>query len=411
MTRLTTLTTTAAALLLLGTPAVYGDVLSDWNEILLTTTSAHNPFAQARYAAITQLAVFEAVNAVSSEYERYLESTSPRPAASAEAAAVAAAHRVLLNYFPTAAVTLDAARVRSLAALPDDAKRAAGIEAGEQAAAAMIARRANDGANSPVPYTPGFGPGAWQPTPPANAPAILLHWARLTPFGLRTADQFRSNPPPRLTSRTYERDYDELVKVGGVSSTARPADRTEVAQFFNAAGAATVWNSLARQLAANFPQSFTARARMFALLNMAISDGLVSSMETKYFYQFWRPVTAIRNAAMDGNPDTRQDAAFLPLIVTPAFPSYPSAHASGSYAARELLERVYGERRERMTLTHPALPAVTLRYIDLEQVTDDVDDARIYGGIHFRFDQEAGARQGRRVGAYIFRTALRPVNP
>lgn len=246
---------------------------------------------------------------------------------------------------------------------------------------------------------------------PANAPAILLHWARLTPFGLRTADQFRSSPPPRLTSRTYERDYDELLKVGGVSSTARPADRTEVAQFFNAAGAATVWNSLARQLAANFPQSFTARARVFALLNMAISDGLVSSMETKYFYQFWRPVTAIRNAAMDGNPDTRQDAAFLPLIVTPAFPSYPSAHASGSYAARELLERVYGERRERMTLTHPALPAVTLRYIDLEQVTDDVDDARIYGGIHFRFDQEAGARQGRRVGAYIFRTALRPMNP
>jgi hypothetical protein len=160
-------------------------------------------------------------------------------------------------------------------------------------------------------------------------------------------------------------------------------------------------DSAARQVVATRHRSVAETARFFALLNMAISDGLVSSMETKYFYQFWRPVTAIVNGAEDGNPRTDADTSWLPLVTTPAFPSYPSAHASASYAAREVAERFLGSHQIRFELSHPGVSGVVLSYESFRDLTDDIDDARVFGGIHFRFDQEAGAIQGRKVGAYV----------
>jgi len=199
----------------------------------------------------------------------------------------------------------------------------------------MIALRANDGSATPLPYTPLSDPGFWQPTPPAFAPAILLHWAKLTPFGLASGDQFRSDPPPALTSGRYRRDYDEVKEVGDVNSTKRPQDRDDVARFFAVTSAMHAWNQAAVQVSAAQGTSLSHNARAFAILNMAINDGLIASIETKYFYHFWRPVTAIRAGDTDGNPRTEPDPAFTPFITTPAFPSYPSAHASASYAARE----------------------------------------------------------------------------
>ena len=399
--RISALTIVAAFLLL--APGLSGaDAVQEWDAIMLSTVATQNPFAQARFAAITQLAVFEAVNAITRDYKSYLgRDIAVFGAASADAAAVAAAHGVLRNYFPGSAATLDAARLKSLSAIPDGPAKVAGIMIGETAAAALVALRANDGAATPETYRPLPGAGHWQPTPPAFAPGALLHWGKLTPFAIDSPAQFRSDPPPALTSSRYRRDFNEVKEVGDALSQERPQDRSDVARFFAATSAAQAWNWAALELSEARGKSLAENARIFALLNMAISDGLVSSMETKYHYHFWRPVTAIRAADIDGNDRTDAAPGFTPLIATPAFPSYPSAHASASYAALEILERIFGKRRVSVTLANPALPAVTLRYARLGDIAEDIDEARIYGGIHFRFDQEAGAVQGRQVGAYV----------
>jgi hypothetical protein len=412
MKRLTQVMSVIALLWSVATLPLHGqvnstDVVSEWNAIMLTTISGQNPFAQARFAAITQLAVFEAINAITGDYKPYLGTIFAPLNASQEAAAIAAAHRVLWTYFPGNATALDAARMNSLAKVPDGPPKANGIAAGEAAAAAMIQLRANDGSGTPMPYTPLTGPGFWQPTPPALGPGILLHWGKMTPFGIVSGDQFRSNPPPSLSSGRYARDYDEVKRVGGVGSTERPEDPSSVARFYAATSAAYAWNQAAVQVMASQRSSLAARARTLALLNMAISDGLVSSMETKYFYHFWRPVTAIRAGDTDGNSRTESEAVFTPFITTPSFPSYPSAHASASYAAREILERAGGRGQQSITLSNAAIPDVILQYTNLQQITEDIDDARVYGGIHFRFDQDAGAWQGSHVGEYVYKHNLR----
>ena len=187
----------------------------------------------------------------------------------------------------------------------------------------------------------------------------------------------------------------------------RPQDRTDVAQFYAAASAVPVWNAAAAQVAAAQGRSLSENARAFALLNAAISDGLATVMETKYFYNFWRPETAIRAGDADGNRHTQGDPDFIPFVLTPCFPSYPSGHAAAAGAAREVLERLYGPRNHFIKLTTPTLPAVVLQYSTFKQIADDIDDARVFGGIHYRFDQEVGGELGRRVGAYVYRHTLR----
>ena len=387
------------------------DGVLDWNAIMSATVAAQNPFAQARFAAITQLAVFEAVNACTERYRPYLGNMTAPAGASAEAAAVAAAHGVLKHYFPGNAAALDAARGQSLAAIEDGGAKANGIAVGEAAAAALVVARLDDGATPPQTFLPdSTDAGVWQPTPPAFGPGILLHWQNVRTFGIKSSDQFRSAPPPRLWGRRYARDYDEVMTVGSTSSAVRPQHRTDVARYFAVVSAMDAWNSAARQVIATRRRSLAENAQFLALMNMAISDGLVSSMETKYFYQFWRPVTAIVSGGADANPRTDADASWLPLVTTPAFPSYPSAHASASYAAREIAERLLGRHHIRFELSHPGVPGVLLSYESFDDLTDDIDDARVFGGIHFRFDQDAGAIQGQHVGAYVATHNLRPLH-
>jgi hypothetical protein len=243
--------------------------------------------------------------------------------------------------------------------------------------------------------------------PPAGG--ILRHWQDVIPFGIESSEQFRSAPPPALTSGRYAGDFHEVRTLGGAVSSKRSQDRADVVQFYNIVLAVGVWNPTARQITLARGTSLSANARLFALLNMAISDALVSVMETKYHYRLWRPETAIRGGDADGNRLTRADADFVPFITTPCFPSYPSAHASASYAAREVLERFFGKRWHFIELSTPALPGIVLQYHSLEQITRDIDDARVYGGIHFRFDQEAGARQGTKVARYVLAHNLRRV--
>jgi hypothetical protein len=380
------------------------DVVLDWNAIMVTTVSSQNPFAQARLAAITQLAVFEAVNSITLDHESYREPITAPSGASADAAAVAAAHAVLVNYLPAAAATLDAARAASLAAIPDGQAEDDGVAVGQAAAAEMIALRANDG-SSPAQFyqPPSADPGAWQTTPTCPpAGGILFHWQNVTPFGVSSNAQFRADPPPALSSPRYARDYAELARVGASDSQDRPQDRSDVARLYNSLLAVGVWNGVARQLAEADPLSLSEHAQVLALLNMAMADALTTVMETKYHYVLWRPETAIRAGDTDGNGRTVADSHYAPYIPTPCFPSYPSAHASASYAGRSILERAWGGGGHSLVASHPAVPGVEVHYTSLKQITDDIDDARVYGGIHFRFDQEAGGKQGQRVGQYVF---------
>jgi len=405
------------AILSMPMAAARADVSSDpvieWNAIMATTTSGQNPFAQARLAAITQLAVFEAVNAVTHDYEPYLGTVAAPAGASGEAAAVAAAHAVLVNYLPTQVDALDDARDATLASIPDGQSEQDGVAVGEAAAAAMIALRAGDGSSPPQFYLPTTSdPGEWQTTPTCPAAGgILFHWQNVTPFGVRSNDQFRAAPPPALSSPEYARAYDEVLTVGGFESLERPVDRSDIARLYNSLLAVAVWNGVGRQLADEEPMSLSGHARAFALLNMAINDSLTTVMESKYQYLFWRPETAIRAGDEDGNDRTAADATYAPFIQTPCFPSYPSAHASGSYAARAVLARLWGAGGHSIAISTPALPGIEVHYTTLKQITSDIDDARVYGGIHFRFDQDAGGKQGRHVGQYIFANDLQPLDP
>ena len=406
------LSTALAVVGMLVSPATASaDPVLEWNALALGVT-AGNPFTQARFMAITQLAVFEAVNAVTGNYEPYLGTIVEAPNASAEAAAIAAAYRVLKTYFPANAL-LDPARENSLAAIPDSAAKSLGILTGESAAAAMIANRVGDN-SAPAPaglYVPGPAePGKWQLTPGlcTAGGGVFLDWGTVTPFGVHSVARFMSDPPPALTSRRYTKDYLEVKAVGSIDSTERPQDRTDVARFYAAASPAFVFNTAAHQVSVAERRSLAHNARALALLNMAISDSLVTSFATKYFYDLWRPETASRAGAMDGSDRTDSDTNFEPLIPTPCFPSYPSNHASGSYGGAEVLERIYGAGRHPITLTTTVLGSpMTLRYTKFKQITADIDDARVYGGIHFRFDQEAGARLGRAVGSTVYRLNLR----
>ena len=391
-----------------GTAVARADVVLDWNTIMMSTLATQNPFAQARFAAITETAVFEAVNAITGDDDPYLGTVTAPPGASAEAAAAAAAHGVLTNYLPASAASLDAALVTSLAAIPDGQAKDDGVAVGEAAAAAMIADRTNDGSAPPQFYTPtSTDPGQWQLTPGCTA-GVFLHWRDLKPFGVLRTDQFRPGPPPALTSGLYTKVYDEVKTVGAVDSTVRPPDRTDVARYFAVASAPHVWNQAARQVSAAEERSLSENARTFALLNMALSDGLASVMEAKYHYVFWRPYTAIRAGDTDGNPRTDPDPTWNPLISTPCFPGYPSAHAVASYAARKIAEKTLGSGTIDVTLSHPGVPDVTLHYTRFSQITDDIDDARVFGGIHFRSDQDTGGKQGRDIGGYVYHHNLRP---
>jgi hypothetical protein len=281
------------------------------------TAAPSNPFFQARWGAIVQLAVFEAVNTITEDYEPYLGIIDAPPGASADAAAIAAAHRTLVTLRPGSAAALNVLRAASLAAIPNGPAKDADLQVGEAAATAMLLLRAGDGWDAVVPYTPGTGPGVWQPTPPANAAASFTQWGGVTPFGLANGSQFRLPPPPALDSDEYADAYNEVKLVGRFDSPFRPQDRTNVAVFYAATTPVMLFNSAARQVSAAQGTTLSENARIFALLAMAIADGSIAIFDTKYHYNFWRPVTAIR--ASDLDPD------WLPLITTPAFPGYASA--------------------------------------------------------------------------------------
>jgi hypothetical protein len=409
----------AAALtlaLLAGAATASADTVLQWNATAVTMTNSLGAFRQARWVAMSQLAVFEAVNAIAgSPYQPYLGTIVAPVGASPEAAAAQAAHDVLVVAAPGSIGALDALLATSLDAIPDGPGKAGGVATGAAAAAAILAARANDG-SSPVLTFPPNPPtaGEWQATTPGcNATAgsgAFFNWRDVTPFGIGAALDFLPAPPPSLRSTLYAKDYLEVKTVGATVSAERPADRSTVASFYASASPSFVFSSVATQLATANGDTPVQNARALALINMSISDSLVASFAAKYTYNFWRPETAIREGASDDNSKTNADVTFTPFITTPCFPSYPSNHASGSGGGAEAVRRLYGAAGHSITLVHP-VSGVVLTYSSLEQITDDVDDARVFGGIHFRFDQVAGSRLGRGVATEVVKNNLNAIHP
>jgi hypothetical protein len=394
----------ASCLLMLCATVTNADVVTDWNAIMQQTglaASPEDPALRARTAVITQVAVFEAVNSIVGDYEPYDEKIEAPDSASADAAAIAAAHRALSKLHPEAAAKLDVEREKSLAAIADGAGKTDGIAVGVAAADAILAQRASDGFDLQVPYTPGTRAGEYRPTPPDHSPAFRPGLGDVATFVIRNGRQFRSPPPPALNSKRYADDLEQVRRLGEIHSTKRPTDRTQLARFYEVADADSIYHPAARQVIATRARTVSQNARLFALLSMAIFDGAVACFETKYHFNLWRPVTAIRESGTDPN--------WLSLVFTPPFPSYPSGHATIGGAARAVLEQEFGAGGHLITLTHPAVPEIVLHYTTFKQITQDIDDGRVHGGVHYRFDQEWGARQGRRVGKYVLRHALRPV--
>jgi len=296
--------------------------------------------------------------------------------------------------------------------IPDGQAKNDGIAVGDAAANAMITLRASDGSSPPQFKAPGPAvPGEWQATPSCPvvngvASGIAFQWQNVTPFGIPSASSFLLDPPPVLTSNQYAKAYNEVMTVGSVYSTERPPDRANVALFYAASSPTQVFNQAAQQVAHEERTSLSENARDFALINMAISDSLVASFFNKYHYNFWRPETAIRAGDTDGNRKTDPDLNYAPFVVTPCFPSYPSNHGSAANAAAAVMRRLYGEAGHSITLTNPAVPSIVLQYTSFRQITDDISDARVYGGIHFRTDQDAGEVLGKAVGVAVYKSNL-----
>jgi PAP2 superfamily len=407
----TVLCALASFIVLLGPTTARADAVTDWNEITqatIVTPMPPDPARGGRTAAMVQLAVFEAVNSIVGDYEPYRRKIQAPSNASPDAAAIVAAHRVLVKFHADKAPQLDAARDKSLAAIPDGARKKAGIIVGTAAADAILALRANDGFDTPVSYTPGTDPGEYRPTPPEHIPAYRPGLGQVATFVVRNGRQFRADPPPSLDSRRYTRDYEDVKTVGEAESKERPEDRTRVARFYEVTDSESIYFPAARQVAATRSRTLSQNARLFALLGMAIFDAAVTCFETKYHYNLWRPVTAIREGGNDGNDRTKPDPKWRAAVFTPPFPSYPSGHATFGAAARAVLEDEFGLDGHSITLTNPAVPDIVLKYTTFKQITDDVDDGRVFGGVHYRFDQDEGATQGKRVGEYVLKHALRP---
>ena len=366
------------------------DAVLQWNEIAQQTVAAANPLVQARSMAITQLAVLDALRAAQA---------AGAPPSSFDAAVIAAAHDALVGLQPDAAAGVDAALATGLAKIAEGEPKKQGIAIGQTTAADLLAQRKGDGSDAKIDYDPTAGAGVWVPTPPKFMPAFGVQWGSVAPFVLKTGDQFRPEAPAALDSTRYRADLHEVLEMGAAASSARPPAMTDVAKFW-VISAVQGWNPAARQASLARKQTLLENARTFSLLNLAMNDALIACFDAKYTYKRWRPVTAIRA----GIGDIKATADWLPLIVTPPHPSYPSAHACAAGAAQAVLERSFGADGHALMLTSSAAPGVTFEYASFAEIADQIDDARVYGGIHTRQDQEAGRALGQKVGRYVWET-------
>jgi hypothetical protein len=379
-----------------------------WNRTLLVIV--RTPGAQpatvhpTRSFAIMHAAIYDAVNAIDGTHTPYLvHFTDVSRSASQDAAAAVAAHEVLLTLYPHFQPQLDAQLLQALAQIPEGADKAQGIRIGQAVADRILALRSNDGANAqPIPFVFGNAPGDYQSTPP-NFPKQpqFTHWSRVTPFALERANQFRPGSPPALTSDTYSDAFNEVKALGIVNSTASSADEALTGRFWNGA-IQNYWNEITQTAAAAHDLTTAQSARLFALLNLTLADGVIAFYDAKYTYDFWRPVTAIRAADTDNNAETLADPNWLPEVINTApDPSYPGAHAVISAAGAAVLISVLKKDEFDFNVTSEVMPGVERSFERLSAAAEEATLSRIFAGAHFRFDLTTGQQLGREVADFV----------
>jgi hypothetical protein len=400
-----------------GSSAQSANPVVQWNRTLLVIV--RTPGAQpatvhpTRSFAIMHAAIYDAVNAIDGTHKTYLVGLSGVPrSASQDAAAAAAAHEVLLALYPAFQAALDAVLQQSLAQIPIGNDKLQGVAIGQTVAGRILALRSNDGSNAkPIPFVFGNAPGDYQSTPP-NFPKQpqFTHWSRVTPFTLERVSQFRLGPPPALTSDTYTDAFNEVKSLGIAKSTTASAEQALTGRFWNGA-IQNYWNEIAQTLSVTQNLTTAQNARLFALLNLTLADGVIAFYDTKYTYNFWRPVTAIRAADTDNNPDTAADPNWLPEVgnTTPD-PSYPGAHAVISAAAACVLTSFFKRDHFDFNLTSEVLPGVERSFSRISAAAEEATLSRIFGGVHFRFDLTTGQRLGHEVAEFVVDNFLTPTH-
>ena len=405
-----------------------------WNETTMKAIEANGQsnVVATRTLAMVQAAVHDALNAINRRYDAYYFEGPADAAASPDAAVAAAAHTVLVgvvNSFGSPGqkgatlALVEQAYAASLARITDGPARNKGVAVGRAAGAAMLALRKDDGATRDAPYTPGMGPGKWRPHPnpvPPNppignpdvargyTPSAIPGWANLTPFTLLSASQFWLPGPPALTSPTYARDFNEVKGLGGKVSTVRTADQTEIARFwFEGPGN---WNTIARTVSASRRLDAHDSARLLALMNLAMADSYIAGWKIRYVYDFWRPITAIREGDSDGNDATTGDPAWDSLQNTPTVSDYPSTQSTFSAAAAVVLASVLGGDQATFTaVSGKPFDGITRSFTSFSQAGRESADSRVYAGIHFRSACEDGLVLGRKIGQRTVALYLQPV--
>jgi hypothetical protein len=390
---------------LIASPMASADAVCDWNTKVgdIVVSARMGPPPANRAMAIASTAVYEAVNTITKRYPAGILKLQAAPGASVDAA-IAAAHRTAFaKLLPSQQSAIDVAYQSALSKIADGPAKTSGIAVGEQAAVAVLAMRAEDGAAARETYRPQTAPGVYVPT---VIPAVT-HWPQRKPWLMTSSSQFRPGPPPALTSALWARDFDEVKMLGGKSNSRRTAEQTQIAGFWEAT-LPPIYDGLVLSVADVPGREVTQNARLFAAVAQAADDALLAVFEAKYHYNFWRPVTAIRNGDLDGNDATERDAAWTPFIETPMHPEYPCAHCTVAAAVGTVLQAEIGTGAMPTLATTSYLvkgPARNWKTID--DFVQEVGNARVYDGVHFRNSTEVGTAMGKQVGALAVAKFLR----
>ena len=379
--------------------------IMEWNEVAMkaATTARQTPTMSTRTMAMVHTAMFDAVNGIQPRYQSFKFTGTAPPNALADAASATAAHAVLLKLFPEQRASLDEALTASLAKMPEGQDRANGAAVGTAAATSLLEWCAEDRVGAVTQYRPITKPGVYVGTtqPFGDDFGLSRPWLMTKP------DQFRPGPPPALTSEMWARDINETKLIGAKTSKSRTPEQTEVATFWIMTGA-PAYNNIIRQAVANKKLDNVSAARVMALSYMAATDSLVAVFDAKYTYGFWRPITAVRNGDQHGNPAVQRDAGWLPLVDAPLHPEYPCAHCISSTAVSRVLQTELGNDVS-LSMTSPFVPGVTRRWEKLSDYSQEVFNARIWSGVHYRNSAEVGARMGNEIGSYAANNFLKPL--
>ncbi|SDW27379.1 hypothetical protein SAMN05216333_1028 [Nitrosomonas oligotropha] len=395
MNKCQSISTAILFLIMLASPHVIADAVTDWNQRAgdIVVNANIGPLPAERALAIVQTSVYEAVNAITQRYSISDVKLQAGPGASIEAAVAAANRTALIKLVPSRQTEIDSVYHAALTAIADEAAKMRGIAVGEDAAAAVLALRIDDGATANESYRPYTQAGVYVPTVLPEAP----QWMYRKPWLMTQPSQFRPGPPPGLESELWARDFNEVKALGSKNSQQRSAEQTEIARFWEEV-MPPIYHGIVRSVA-NMPgREITQNARLFAAVTQASDDALIAVFDAKYHYGFWRPVTAIRNADIDGNDATERDPSWIPFIDTPMHPEYPCAHCIVSGAVGTVLQAEIGDgQTPLLTTTSKAAGGVARSWTKLDDFMQEVASARIYDGVHYRNSGKVGSEMGKQI--------------